>query len=68
MTPHTPAWKWVLSLVVLLAGAAITVPLYRYADRDDAPGGMVIAMLLFVGIAALAARIVYQRPESNATK
>ena len=65
MVPHTPVWKWVLGLVVLVAGAAIAIPLYRYADRDDAPGGMVIAFFIFVVGAVLAMWIVNQRPESS---
>jgi len=49
-------------------GATIAIPLGRNADRDDAPGGMVIAVLLFVGAAAVAMWIVNQRPESSARK
>ena len=68
MVPHTPVWKWVLGLVVMMIGAAIAIPLGRYADRDDAPGGMVIAVLIFVGAAAVAMWIVNQRQESSARK
>ena len=68
MAPHTPVWKWVLGLVVMTIGATIAIPLGRNADRDDAPGGMVIAVLLFVGAAAVAMWIVNQRPESSARK
>jgi hypothetical protein len=68
MVPHTPARKLVLGLVVMMIGLAIAVPLGRYADRDDAPGGMVIAFLIFVGAAVLAIRIVNQRPESRVRK
>ena len=64
MVPHTPVWKWVLSLVVLMIGAAIAVPLYRYADRDDAPGGMVIAFLIFV-VGAVVAMWIVTRGESS---
>ena len=49
-------------------GAAIAIPLGRYADRDDAPGGVVIAALIFLAAAALAIWIVNQRPESDARK
>jgi len=65
MMPQTPAWKWLVGLVVLAAGAAVAIPLYRYADRDDAPGGMVIAVLIFVVGAVLAAWIVNPRRESG---
>jgi len=66
MAQRTPAWKWVLGLVVMIVGAAIAIPLYRYADGDDAPGGMVIAVLIFVGSVVLASWIAYQRPQSSA--
>jgi len=52
----------------MIIGAAIAVPLGRYADRDDSPGGMVIAFLIFVGAAALAIRIVNQGAQSSARK
>jgi 4-amino-4-deoxy-L-arabinose transferase-like glycosyltransferase len=65
MTPHTPAWKWILALVVMVLGAAVAIPLYRYADRDDAPGGMVIAVSIFVVGAALAMWIVNARGRSE---
>ena len=65
MMPHTPIWKWVLSVVVLMLGAAIAVPLYRYADQDDAPGGMVIAFLIFVIGAVAAMWIVNPRAGSG---
>ena len=68
MVPHTAVWKVLLGLVVMMIGAATTIPLYRYADRDDSPGGMVIAVLIFCGASVLAAWIVYQRPESSARK
>jgi hypothetical protein len=65
MVPHTPVWKWVVGLVVLMIGAAIAIPLGRYAERDDAPGGVVIAVLIFAGAAAVAMWIVNQRPETS---
>jgi peptidoglycan/LPS O-acetylase OafA/YrhL len=63
--PHTPVWKWVLSLVVVLLSLAIAIPLGRYADADDAPGGMVIAFLIFVAGAVVAMWIVNPRQESR---
>ena len=50
------------ALVVMVVGAAIAIPLGRYAERDDAPGGVVIASGIFIGSALLAAWIV-KRPE-----
>jgi hypothetical protein len=64
MTPQTSAWKQLVALAVLAIGAAIAIPLYRYADVDDAPGGMVIAVLIFVAGAAVAIRMVRPREES----
>ena len=61
MVPHTPAWKWILGLLVMLIGLAISVPLARYAEQDDAPGGVMIALLIFIGAVILAVRIVNQR-------
>jgi hypothetical protein len=68
MLPHPPVWKLVVALVVIVAGAAVAIPLYRYADVDDSPGGMVIAVLLFVAAAGVAAWIVNPRPEPSARK
>jgi hypothetical protein len=50
------------ALIVLIVGAAIAVPLGRYAEQDDAPGGVVIASGIFIGSALVAAWIV-KRPE-----
>lgn len=65
MAPVTPLWKWVVSLVVVVIGAAVAIPLYRYADRDDAPGGMVFAFLIFLAATAIAIWIVSERPGGN---
>jgi membrane protein YdbS with pleckstrin-like domain len=63
MTSHTPIWKWILAVVTTVLGGAVAVPLYRYADADDAPGGMVIAVFIFVVAAVLAMWIVNPRGE-----
>jgi hypothetical protein len=68
MMPHTPGWKLALGFVVMLIGAAISIPLGAYAERDDAPGGVVIAFLVFVASAVLAISIVKQGPEQSARK
>ena len=60
------SWKNALAVVVMVIGAAIALPLGQYAERDDAPGGVVIAFLIFVGAAVLAIWIVKERPDSNA--
>ena len=63
MTPRTPVWKWILALVTTAVGAAVAIRLYRYADADDAPGGMVIAVFIFIVGAVLATWIVNPRRE-----
>jgi hypothetical protein len=65
MVPHTPVWKWVLGLVVLAIGTAVAIPLGRYADADDSPGGIVIAFLIFVIAAVVAAWVVSPRRGSS---
>ena len=65
MTPRSKAWKFVSGLLVMAIGAGISIPLGRYAERDDAPGGVLIAVLIFIGAATIAAWIVYRRPEST---
>jgi hypothetical protein len=61
MEPRTPVWKWVVSLVLMLIGAAIAIPLARYAERDDAPGGVFIAGLIFMAATGLAIWVVKPR-------
>lgn len=62
MVQRTHVSKIVLAVVVMAIGAGISIPLGRYAERDDAPGGVLIAALIFIGATLFAARIVYQRP------
>ena len=47
-----------LALVILIVGTSVAVPLGRYAERDDAPGGVVIAFLIFFVSALLAAWVI----------
>jgi hypothetical protein len=49
---------------VVAIGAAIAIPLGRYAERDDAPGGVLIAFMIFVAATALAAWIA-NRPHPS---
>ena len=64
MLPWTPVRRRVLAVVVMAIGAAISIPLGRYAERDDAPGGVLIAGLIFLGAAAAAIWIVMERSAS----
>jgi hypothetical protein len=65
MVSHTPVWKWVSGLAVMMIGAAIGIPLARYAEQDDAPGGVVIAAAIMIGAAVLATWIVKQRAKAH---
>ena len=56
-----------MAVVLMVIGAAVALPLGQYAERDDAPGGVVIAFLIFVGAAGLAIWIVKERPDSSAS-
>jgi len=60
MAIPAPVRKPLLAVIVVAIGATIAMPLGRYADRDDAPGGVLIAIVIFVAATALAARIVDQ--------
>ena len=46
------------ALIVLIVGTAIAIPLGHYAEQDDAPGGVVIAFMIFTAAALLAAWMV----------
>jgi uncharacterized membrane protein len=61
-------WRFVQAFIVMAIGAAIAIPLGRYAEQDDAPGGVLIAVLIFLAATALAIWIVKERPESPARK
>lgn len=66
MAPRTTVRQWIWALIVMAIGAAISIPLGRHAEADDAPGGVVIATLIFVAAAVVAIRIVSRRPKSAA--
>ena len=65
MTIPARAWKSLLAVIVVAVGAAIAIPLGRYAERDDAPGGVLIAFMIFIAAAGLAAWIVADRPHQS---
>ena len=68
MAIPAPVRKPLLAVIVVAIGAAIAIPLGRYADRDDAPGGVLIAIVILVAATALAARIVDQPQRSSDVK
>jgi hypothetical protein len=52
------------TIVMLLIGLALAVggvALARYAEADDAPGGVVIGWVLVIGAVALGVRALQQR-------
>jgi MYXO-CTERM domain-containing protein len=55
--------KTIAMLLIALAIAASGVALARYAEADDAPGGVVIGWVLVTGAVALGAR-AFRRRES----
>jgi uncharacterized membrane protein YoaK (UPF0700 family) len=68
MTIPARAWKSLLAVIVVAVGAAIAIPLGRYAERDDAPGGVLIAFMIFIAAAGLAAWIADQSHQSSPRK
>jgi hypothetical protein len=68
MVPRTPVWKLVSVVVVLIIGAAISIPLGRYAEADDAPGGVLIAGLIMIGSVLFATWIIARGPQPSDRK
>ena len=62
------AWSSLLAVIVVAIGAAIAIPLGRCAERDDAPGGVLIAVMIFVAATGLAAWIVNRSHQSSPGK
>ena len=55
--------KTIIMLLVALVIAASGVALSRYADADDAPGGVVVGWLLVIGAVALGVRAVQRKAD-----
>jgi hypothetical protein len=53
--------KRIVMLLIAIALAAGGVALARYAEADDAPGGVVIGWVLVVGAVALGVKALLQR-------
>ena len=53
--------KTIATLLIALVIAASGVLLARYAEADDAPGGVVIGWVLVMGAVALGARAFLRR-------
>ena len=58
---YLPLVKTVVGLIIALGTAGLGVALARYAEADDAPGGVVMGGLLVVGAVWLAVRAVQRR-------
>lgn len=52
-----------MGLVVL--GIVIAVPLILYSEADDAPGGVLMGILLMIGAAALGLKVVLGNPAGS---
>ena len=65
---HFSIRRLILGLAVALIGAAISIPLGRYAEADDAPGGVVIAVAIMFGAMFLGMWIAMRRPEPGVRK
>ena len=52
-----PRSNLVKALGLIALGVAIGVPLIMYSEADDAPGGVLIGILLIIGAVALGVRI-----------
>lgn len=53
--------KTIAMLLMALVIAASGVTLARYAEADDAPGGVVMGWVLIIGAVALGARALLRR-------
>ena len=59
------AARLVTAAVVAAIGIYFSISLAIYADKDDAPGGVVIAMILGLGSLALGAWIALRQPRNT---
>lgn len=60
-SPHTSPARLVTALVVAASGIHLGVKLAAYADADDAPGGVLLGMMLMFGSLALGISIALRR-------
>ena len=57
----TSAPRLIAAILIAATGIYLGVRLAIYAEADDAPGGVVIAMLLMLGSLALGLRIALRK-------
>ena len=62
--PKSPA-RLITAIVVAATGVSSGVLLARYADADDAPGGVLFGLILMVGSLALGIWIACRAPRSK---
>ena len=60
------AARLIAAIVVAATGIYLAVKLAIYAEADDAPGGVLIGMILGLGSLALGAWIALRRPRTTA--
>jgi hypothetical protein len=58
---HRPALRFITGIVVAATGIYLGVSLALYAEADDAPGGVLLGMILMVGSLALGIWIALRR-------
>ena len=62
---HTSAARLIAAIVVAATGIYLGVSLAIYADADDAPGGVVLGMILMFGSLALGIWIALRRAKPS---
>lgn len=62
---HRSAARLVTAIVVAATGIYLGVKLAVYAEADDAPGGVVIGMILMLGSLALGIWIALRRARNG---
>ncbi len=63
--PRSPV-RLIAAIVVAATGIYLGIKLGIYAEADDAPGGVLIALLLMLGSLALGAWIALRRGRTTA--
>lgn len=60
-----PTGRVIVGTLVAAVGIVAGALLGRYAEADDAPGGVVIAMILILGSVGLGLRIAMRQPRKS---
>jgi len=62
---HRSAVRLITAIVVAATGICLGVSLAVYADADDAPGGVLLGVILMLGSLALGIWIALRRARKN---